>query len=123
MRIDEILRPQRVSPVPNAPAWVEGVMNLRGAMVPVVDLRKRLAIAGAAPPRMKPKWLVTLVGRRKVALVVDGVSGVVRVTRAEIAPVPPFVTQGVNPAVIAACGPADRIKLLLNIKVLLREAA
>ena len=124
MRIDEILLPQRVTPVPNAPAWVEGVMNLRGAMVPVVDLRKRLGITHGAPPaRMKPKWLVTLIGRRRVALIVDGVSEVVRVTPAELKPVPPFVTQGVNPAVIGACGAADRMKLLLNVKVLLQEAA
>lgn len=123
MRIDEILLPQRVTPVPNAPGWVDGVMNLRGAMVPVVDLRKRLGIEGAPPKRLKPKWLVALFGRRRVALVVGGVSEVVRVTRAELKPVPPFVSQGLNPAVIGACGTPDRMKLLLNVKVLLKERA
>lgn len=121
MRIDEILQPQRVTPVPDAPAWVEGVMNLRGVLVPVVDLRRRLAISAPPPPRLKPKWIVTFLGRRRVALVVDGVSEVVRVRKSDLKPVPPFVSQGVNPAVIGACGPAERMKLLLNIKVLLRE--
>ena len=121
MRIDEILQPQRSTPVPNAPPWVVGVMNLRGGMVPVVDLRARLGIEGAAPARLKSKWLVCFVGRRRVALIVDGVSEVVRVDRSELKPVPPFVAQGLNPAVIAACGSADRTRLLLNIKVLLRQ--
>ena len=51
MRIEEILQPQRVTPVPRAPAFVEGVVNLRGAIVPVVDLRKRLAAGPPAPAR------------------------------------------------------------------------
>lgn len=122
MRIDEILQAQRVTQVPNAPSWVEGVMNLRGSLIPVVDLRKRLGAKGEAPRRLKPKWLVTFVGRRRVAMVVDGVSEVVRVRKSELKPVPPFVAAGVTPAVVGACGPADRTKLLLNIKVLLRES-
>lgn len=121
MRIDEILQPQRVTPLPNAPPWVMGVMNLRGALVPVVELRSRLRIGGQAPARLKPKWLVCLVGRRRVALIVDGVSEVMRVRRSELKPVPPFVDRGLDPAVIGACGPADRTRLLLNVKVLLRE--
>ena len=41
LRIREIVRPQKLRPVPKAPAFVEGVMNLRGAVIPVVDLRRR----------------------------------------------------------------------------------
>ncbi len=41
MRIKEIIRPQRLTAVPKAPPFIEGVINLRGAVVPVVDLRKR----------------------------------------------------------------------------------
>jgi purine-binding chemotaxis protein CheW len=121
MRIDEILQPQRVTQVPDAPAWVEGVMNLRGALVPVVDLRRRLVVTSKPPPRLKPKWLVTLLGRRRVALVVDGVSEVVRARKDELKPVPPFMSQGVHPAVIGAWGPPDRIRLLLNVKALLQD--
>lgn len=121
MRIDEILQPQRVTAVPNAPSWLEGVMNLRGVLVPVVDLRRRLSVTSAPPPRLKPKWLVVLIGTRRVALIVDGVSEVVRTKRSELKPVPPFVTQGVNAAVVGACGPADRLRLLLNVKALLRQ--
>lgn len=121
MRIDEILQPQRVTPLPHAPPWVAGVMNLRGALVPVVELRRRLQIEGPAPERIKPRWLVCLLGRRRVALIVEGVSGMMRVPRAGLQPVPPFVGHGLDPAVIGACGPADRTRLLLNIKVLLRQ--
>ena len=41
MRIKEIIRPQKLTPVPKAPRFIEGVINLRGAVIPVVDLRKR----------------------------------------------------------------------------------
>jgi len=121
MRVEEILQPQKVTPVPNAPEIVEGVVNLRGAIVPVVDLRKRLAYLGVPPPRVKPKMLVCLVGRRRVALVVHGVSEVIRVARSELKPAPAFGTHGGAPYVVAACGPASRLRLLLNVKSLLRE--
>ncbi len=50
MRVEEILPPQRVIPVPHAPSFVEGMLHLRGALLPVVDLRQRLSTseAGAA---------------------------------------------------------------------------
>lgn len=120
MRVDEILQPQRVTPLPAAPPWVDGVMNLRGALIPVVDLRRRLQATGRPPRPMKPKWLVTFVGRRRVALVVDGVSEVLRVRRSDLKPVPSVTAGAVGaPAVVGACGPADRMRLLLDIKVLL----
>lgn len=121
MRIDEILQPQRFTEVPDAPPWVLGVMNLREALVPVIDLRRRLGVISRAPPRYKPKWLVAFVGRRRVALAVDGVSEVLRVPRSALKPVPPFVQHGLHPAVIGACGPPDRTRLLLHLKALLQQ--
>jgi len=47
MRIKEIIRPQKLASLPKAPSFVEGVLNLRGAVIPVIDLRKRFDM----PPR------------------------------------------------------------------------
>ncbi len=121
MRIEEILQPARVTPVPHSPPFVEGVINLRGAIIPVVDLRKRLRAQGAPPPRLKPKMLVCLLGRRRIALVVDGVSEVIRVSRSALKPAVAFGPPGKEPLVVGVCGPPDAMKLLLDVKALLKS--
>ncbi len=123
MRVDEILQPQAVTRVPEAPDWVDGVMNLRGHLVPVVDLRKRLGSRGTPPPRLKPKWIVALVGRRRVALAVDGVSEVARVPKEALQPLPDLGPRAAPGAVLGAFGPPERVRLLLNIKAVLGHAA
>jgi purine-binding chemotaxis protein CheW len=124
MRVDEILQPQGVTALPGAPAWVDGVMNLRGQLIPVVDLRRRLGTRGPPPPKLKPKWVVALVGRRRVALVVDGVSEVARVRREDLKPLPQMGMAAATAAgpVVGAFGPPDRVRLLLNIKAVLGDA-
>ncbi len=119
LRVEEILQLQRVIPVPNAPAFVEGVVTLRGGVVPVVDLRKRLA-AGPPNGKLKPKLMVCWVGRRRVALLVDGVSEVVWIRRSEIKPSPPLAAPGASPYVVGVWGEGAQTKLLLNVKALLQ---
>ncbi len=121
MRVEEILPPQRVTPVPGAPPFVEGVLNLRGRVIPVVDVRKALA-SGPPPPRYRPKLLVVLVGRRRVGLLVDGVSEVMRVRRSALQPAPALLAAGKTPHVVGVCGPPDRLRLLFNVKALWSEA-
>ena len=119
LRVEEILHPLPVTAVPHAPAFVEGVVNLRGLIIPVVDLRKRLG-AGPPPPRIKPKMMVSLVGGRRVALLVDGVSEVIRLRKSELKPSPTMSLGAAAPYVIGVCGPANRLKLLLNLKAVLQ---
>src|SRR5262249_28909654 len=77
IRIKEIINPVRITPVPKAPAFIEGVIELRGTILPVVDMRKRFDLDAPAPSR-STKFLVVTIdvsGRRMiVALIVDGVS-------------------------------------------------
>lgn len=122
MRVEEILRPVRGTPVPNAPPGVEGVVKVGGSVIPVVDLRRRIG-SGEPPPKAKPKLLICRVGPRRVALRVDGVSEVVRVSRADIKPAPGFSSGGTGPYVIGVWGPAERLRLLLDVKALLRSGA
>lgn len=120
MRVDEILQPQRATPVPRAPAFVDGVINLRGAILPVIDLRRRL---NAAPPRVrrKQKVMVCWLGRRRIALNVDGVTGVLRLKESDIKPPPPVVRAGRRPCIVGVTGAADRLRLLLDLKAALSE--
>jgi purine-binding chemotaxis protein CheW len=119
MRVEEILPPQRIISVPRAPPFVEGMLHLRGALLPVVDLRKRLS-GTAEPPSPKTRLLVCLLGRRRLALRVDRVTEVMRVRRSEIKPAPALLSPGRTPFVLGVCGTAERPRLLLDIKALLR---
>ena len=91
MRIKEIINPVPVTQVPKAPAFIEGVIELRGAILPIVDLRKRFDLE-ATPPTRATKFLIVGIdvgGKRMiVGLVVDGVLEPLRVTRDMIRPAP-----------------------------------
>ncbi len=77
--IQEIVRLQPTRSVPDAPADIDGITCLRGSMLPVVDLRRRLGvrIADASP---QSRLVVTDVGIETVALVVDGVSEILTIS-------------------------------------------
>jgi purine-binding chemotaxis protein CheW len=120
MRVEEILPPQRVISVPRAPSFVEGMLHLRGALLPVVDLRQRL-MTTEAPPAPKTRLLVCLLGRRRLALRVDRVTEVLRVRRSDIKPAPALLSPGRAPFIVGVCGTVERPRLLLDIKALLRS--
>lgn len=119
MRVVEILPPQPITPIPRAPAIVEGVLHLRGAILPVVDLRKRL-LGPDAPEPPRTRLLVCLLGRRRVAVRVDRVTEVIRVRRSELKPAPSLLSPGRTPFVVGVWGPPERLRLLLDLKALLR---
>ena len=77
--VDEIARlPDQVSRLPKAPKFIEGVINLRGLVVPIVDLRKRFDIAGGSSGEAR-RILVLSVGGQKTGFLVDSVSEVAKV--------------------------------------------
>lgn len=126
MRVREIIHPLPITPVPRAPAFVEGVIRLRGDVIPVVDVRKRLALP-ATPPTRKSRFLVVNVAGRRIALVVDEVREVLRLPRSEIRPAPSLGSGGGPRFFLGVCG-AERgrggaaLRLLLNVKALLDPA-
>jgi purine-binding chemotaxis protein CheW len=81
MAVREIVNPGAVVPIPTAPAYVLGAADHRSSLVPVVDLRRRLGLPPAVAPRAK--WVIALAGGKDVALIVDVVSGVTTVGKAE----------------------------------------
>ncbi|MBN9122955.1 MAG: purine-binding chemotaxis protein CheW [Planctomycetes bacterium] len=91
----EILRVQgikgfsRVTPIPHAPPHVKGVLNLRGTVVPVVDMRLRFALPGAEYTKFSVIIVVT-VGARVVGLLVDAVSDVLSVGGGDVGAAPDF---------------------------------
>lgn len=95
MRIKEIINPVTVTPIPKAPAFIEGVIELRGAILPVVDVRKRFDLPPSPPVRAMKYLIVGIdVGETRmiVGLVVDRVSEPLRVPRSEIKGAPQMTT-------------------------------
>ena len=74
LAVQEIIRSTDVTPVPNSPSFVEGVINLRGDIIPVIDLRKRLNLY-MADTTVEKNWVLILsIGNRVVGFIVDNVS-------------------------------------------------
>jgi purine-binding chemotaxis protein CheW len=88
--VHEILRWQPVTPVPRAPAFVEGVLDVRGSVVPVVDLRRRFEVAGFEYGEETRIVLVDYAGER-LGLVVDSVTEVLRAPETAISAPPAYI--------------------------------
>jgi purine-binding chemotaxis protein CheW len=129
MRVREIIHPLPITPVPRAPAFVEGVVRLRGEVIPVLDVRKRLGVE-ARPQTRKTRFLLVDIAGRRIGLVVDEVSEVLRLPRSELRPAPPLGPPGAPRFFLGVCGGeagaptrgAPRLHLLLNVKALLDPA-
>lgn len=116
--VREIIRMQNITRVPGALPFVEGVTNLRGKVVPVIDLRKRLALP--ASEESKDMRIVVLeVGSEYVGLIVDGVSEVLRIPYSLIEP-PSSVVHGPDADYILGIAKLEtRLVILLDADKLL----
>ncbi|HZZ86040.1 MAG TPA: chemotaxis protein CheW [Anaeromyxobacteraceae bacterium] len=103
MRIREIVQPLPITAVPHAPEYVEGVVNLRGEVIPVLDARKRFGLA-PGPYTRRTKFLIVHLAGRVLALVVDGVSEVLRIPRSAIRPAPELMGGGARRFFLGVCG-------------------
>lgn len=83
--IRDIIRMQAVTKVPGAPSFVEGVINLRGKLIPVVDLRKRLGLA-VSEPTSKSRIVWVTINGQDVGVIADAVTEVLRIPLALIEP-------------------------------------
>ena len=89
--VDGIVKMQRITAVPHAPGFVEGITNLRGEVLPVIDLRKRFGLPLGEATKDTRIVNVEVDGIR-VGMVVDAVSEVLRVSEEDIEPPSPLVT-------------------------------
>lgn len=90
-RVESIIKMQEITSVPHAPEFVDGVINLRGEVLPVVDLRCRFGLDSIDNTK-DTRIVVVAIDDMKVGMVVDGVSEVLNINSAEIEPPSPMVT-------------------------------
>jgi purine-binding chemotaxis protein CheW len=118
--VREIVRALEITPVPDAPSHVEGVVNLRGRIIPVIDLRKRFheteVVAGK-----KNRILVVEVGGRMAGLLVDAASEVLKIPRGSIE-APPEVLQEDGLDYITGLGKREgRLIVLVDLEKLMQR--
>lgn len=118
LKVQEIRGYDSVTRVPDAPDYIKGVINLRGTIVPVIDLRLKLRLDEARYDAFTV-MIVLNVEERVVGIVVDSVSDVIPLTGEQIRPTPEF-GAAVDTRVISGIGTHDdRMLILLDIETLL----
>ena len=114
LKVQEINRMLQITKVPNAPSFVKGVVNLRGRIIPVVDLRSRLGMP-SIEFNSKTRIVVVELENRTVGFIVDEVSEVLRIPR-DITEPPPAMVASIDADYITAVGKLeDRLLILLDL--------
>ena len=120
LNIQSINRMMEITNVPNSPTFVEGIINLRGQVIPVIDLRDRLKLSKKEYDKHSRIIVVDIDGK-VIGFIVDEVNEVLRI-QSNITEPPPQMVSGVDSEFITAVAKLeDRLITLLDLKRLLSE--
>lgn len=118
LKVQEIRGYDAVTSIANAPVFIKGVINLRGHIVPIVDMRLKFNLGNASYDQFTVVIILSLVGRT-VGIVVDGVSDVVTLTQEQVRPAPEFGAV-LDTSFMRGLGSIDeRMIILLDIEKLM----
>jgi purine-binding chemotaxis protein CheW len=118
--VHEIVRLPEITAVPDAPEYIEGVINLRGKIVSIVDLRKRFGETHIEASR-KNRILVAEIERKMVGLIVDAASEVIRLAESEIE-APPEIFQESDVKYVTGVGKLHgRLVILIDLSKILQK--
>lgn len=123
LMVQEIIRAAPITPVPNSPDFVEGVINLRGNILPVIDLRKRLNLL-SEDIDLKDTWILILDIQNKITgFIVDSVTEVIKIQESTIEPPPDIIKAGLESQYLrGVCDIGNQLLILLDFKrILLHE--
>lgn len=127
--ITEVVRPLKITTLPRMPVFVEGVINLRGVIIPIVDLRKRFALATISDNHRTMRMMITRgavpgasgAGRELLGLVVDRVDEVIHVPKNDIEPAPEAATGDQVDFITGMGKVGDRLIIMLDITKILSQ--
>ena len=118
--VHEIVRVMEVTAVPDAPVYIEGVINLRGKIIPVVDLRKRFGEKTVTATK-KNRILVAEVGSKMVGLVVDSASEVLKIPPTDVDPPPNVFEEGELNYVTGVAKLGNRLIILVDLTKIMQR--
>lgn len=120
--VHEIIGMQAITEIPDMPDYVMGVINLRGRVVPVIDMRRRF-LQNASEFLDRTCIVITNCAEHTVGLIVDGVREVLKIPAAQLEPVPQLGTGGTSRYIKAVGKVADGVKIIVDIDNLLNDDA
>ena len=112
-RVQEVMRAQEVTPVPQAPPVIAGLINLRGQIVPAVDMRRRLGLPDR-DTEVQPMNMVVRTEEGAASLLVDEIGDVLDVDPLAFEPVPDNVAAEQRELIQGVCKLRDRLLLVLD---------
>lgn len=119
-QVQEIVRVGGITMVPNSPSYMEGVINLRGRVLPVLNLRKRLGLSDKEMSKAS-RIVVTEVGNKVIGLLVDAVSHVIKIPPEYVEPAPEEVLE-VDTDYITGVGKLnEKLVIMLDLEKLLKR--
>jgi purine-binding chemotaxis protein CheW len=117
-QVQEIIRLVEITHVPRAPHFMEGVINLRGQLIPIIDLRTRFGMPRVAATK-STRIVVTEIANKRVGMVVDSVSEVLNIPTDHVEEAPDMVA-GVGTEYIAGVGKInDRLIIMLDLAMVI----
>lgn len=116
--VESIIKMQEITRIPHSPAFVEGITNLRGLVLPVIDLRKRFGLEAQEISR-DSRIMVVALGTVKVGMIVDAVSEVLRVQSEAIEPPPSMTTTSRANFITGIAKLNDLLVILLDMSKIL----
>lgn len=111
-QIQEVYKMQDITQVPNSPEIVSGVINLRGKVIPIVDIRKNFGIQ--SPPEKNAKIIITQIQGRTIGIIVDQVSEVLKIPVNQIEPAPDIALSVKSSYIIGVAKLKERLLILLD---------
>ncbi|MDD3598878.1 MAG: chemotaxis protein CheW [Bacillota bacterium] len=119
-RVQDINRMQEITEIPHAPESVVGVINLRGRVIPVVDLRTRFGMPGAEHTK-STRIVVVQMGEEPIGMIVDAVSQVLRIPTKVIEPPSPVLTSLDSRYLLGIAKLEDELVILLDLDYVLSK--
>jgi purine-binding chemotaxis protein CheW len=117
-KVESIIKMQPITQMPHVPAFVEGITNLRGRVLPIIDLRKRFGLLPQEADK-NSRIIVVSVDQTEVGMIVDGVSEVISVPEGAVEATP-AITSNLDSAFITGIAKLDqRLVILLDIQRIL----
>ncbi|MBC9783647.1 chemotaxis protein CheW [Heliobacterium chlorum] len=119
-QVQEINRLITPTKIPQAPNFVEGIINLRGNIIPIIDLKKRFGLA-LEEYTANTRIIVVNVGKHTVGIIVDAVTEVLRLATASIEPPPPMISSIAVDYLKGVGKVGERLLILLDLDKILTE--
>ena len=119
-KIQEIILMGEITRIPQVPDYIEGLINLRGSVIPIIDLRKRFKLQ-ATPYTDETRIVVVNVLDKTIGAIVDAVTQVIRISHEQIDPAPPTVASLGREHICGLAKLQDRLLILLDIDKLLES--